>query len=82
MRLVLKRGISAELARIIAPPMVDVYRWMDPMTVSVIKGLKGMDEYVQVCLFVSFFLLIFPYPRIRWNKPLLFVTESDSSPQN
>ena len=37
----------------IAPLMVDVYRWMGPVTVSVTKGLKGMDEYVQVC--VSFF---------------------------
>ena len=39
----------------IAPLMVDVYRWMGPVTVSVTKGLKGMDEYVQVCLCVSFF---------------------------
>jgi len=47
-RLVLKREISAELARMIAPLMVNVYRWMSPMTASVTKGLKGMEEYVQV----------------------------------
>jgi len=46
-RLVLKREISAELARMIAPLMVNVYRWMSPMTASVTKGLKGMEEYVQ-----------------------------------
>ena len=56
MRLVPKREISAELARMIAPLMVDVYRWRSPTTVSVTLVLKEMEESVQVCLFVLSFI--------------------------
>ena len=56
MRLVLKREISAEVAPMIAPLMVDVYRWRSPTIVSVTLVLKEMEEFVQVCLSVSSFI--------------------------
>lgn len=60
MRLVLKREIRAEVARMIAPVMVDVYHLRSPTTVSVTLVLKAMEKSVQVCLFVFFFN--FPVP--------------------
>lgn len=73
MRLVLKREISAEVARMIAPVMVDVYHLRSPTTVSVTLVLKEMEESVQVCIFV--FFLISPYPRICSSNLYFYLAE-------